>query len=210
MPTLAAQQHRGMRLRDLADDAEDLLHRVGVADDVGQRVAAAQFSAQALALLDLVLVGPVEPHGVRDDRRDDLEHAHVLVERDRLVAEHAVRREHAEHLAAQDDRHADEGDVGLGGTRAGAVEEERLFADVGHDHRLAAADHATHHALADAVDAAGDLGARQAVRGGDAQLARLRVHERDRRALQVRGPRRERAWLCAGCGRCRSSTPSSG
>ncbi len=163
VPRLAAKQHRGLRAaRPCSTIAEDLLHRVGVADDVGQRVAPAQLAAHAVALGDLVTVGPVEPHGVRDDRRDDLEHAHVLVERDALV-EHAIRRERAEHLAAQLDRHADERDVGLVGARAGAVQEQRLFADVGHDHRLAARDDAAHDALAGAVDAAGDLGAREAV-----------------------------------------------
>jgi hypothetical protein len=131
---------------------------------------------QQLALL--LLGGLPQPHRLGDHRGDDLQDAHVLLERD-LLGEQPVRRDRAQHLVADLDGDADEGDVLLAESGAGAraVEELRLLGDPGDHGGLAALDDLAGDAFAQPVAPLLLLAFGEPVGGVDRDVPGFPVHE---------------------------------
>ncbi len=183
---LAAQQHGGVGVRHPVDHVEHLLHARGVADDLLDAVAGREFPAELAVFLVqglLLLVDPLDAlHGLGDQPADHGEKAEILLG---FAAEsagiHPVDGQGADGVLVGDDGHAQEAALlfALVATGAGAVEEQRLVADLRHEDGLTGGHHLAGDAFAQLVAAASlGLGA-DAVRHLDLQLAGGRVDDGD-------------------------------
>ena len=124
----------------------------------------------------------VEPHALADQVGDHFQEVGVFLQQD-FRAGRRLRRQHAGHLAADADRHADERALGI--VDAKAVEKARLVGDaLDHDGLALLQDHA-HHALAGAVADLADVGFVEAVRHRHQQGAGVRFDQADHAALQA-------------------------
>ncbi|OPZ05947.1 MAG: hypothetical protein BWZ08_02381 [candidate division BRC1 bacterium ADurb.BinA292] len=179
---LAADQDGGVALADLGDEVVDVLHDVGVADDVGRAEAILEFLLEALVFGEeafaFLAERLAEADGLGDHRADDLEQAEVFVERDAALGE-AVDAERTVDLLALFDRDAEEADgfAVAPAAGAGAVEEFGFGVDVGDDHRAAGFDDLAGDAFAELVAAAFLLAVGEAVGGLDHHLAGVAVEQ---------------------------------
>jgi hypothetical protein len=151
---LAANQHRGVRLRDLRDLLVHLPRRATRADDVREVVALAQLLPQVRVLVEqappLLLDHLLHVERLPEDRADDAEELHAAV----VIAlrfEAEIDSERADGDTVQDDRHADEAQLLLAviGPARREVEKCRLLADARHHDRLAALDNLAGDPFAD-------------------------------------------------------------
>ena len=120
---LAADEHRGVGLRDLRHLLVHLPRGTAGADDVREVVAFAQLLPQVRVLVEqsppLLLDQPLHVERLRDHRADDAEELHAaVVVALRLEAE--VDGERADGGAVHRDRHADEAELLLADGRDGA------------------------------------------------------------------------------------------
>jgi hypothetical protein len=182
----AADEDRGVGLGDLRDLFVHLAYGPAGPDDVREVVPLPQLLTEVGVLgqqpAALVLHRPLNLQRLRDHRGDDPHEFHAAVEI-AFGLEAQIDAEGADGLAVQEDRHAHEAEL-LASELApcGAMQEIRLTAHTGHDHRLAAFDNPAGNAFAQPVaDALGRLV--ETVGRFDRQLAVLaeqRHHAPDR------------------------------
>jgi len=184
---LTRDQDARVAARDRGDLVVDLLHLVGVADDVRGPEAVAELGAQTLVLLlellPLLLRGAAEFHRLGDQGARDQKQTDVVVQ---VVVGLVgpVDAQRAVCLVAGADGHAEKGDLrALAAPRA--VEEGLGLAGLRDHPGLARLDHLAGHALAEAVAGFRDLLDTQSVGDLDPDLAGLPVEQRDRAVLQV-------------------------
>ena len=183
-------EHRGFRLGDLLDELVDLLHRLGIADDVARLELGLQLGAQTAVFVferDLVdVLDQVKLDRLRGGARQDRQHLDIEFEQAAVVVD-ALGADSAEHLLAALDRHTQERQffVGQVVARAGAVQKVGFFADARHDDGLAGFDHLARDAFAEVVDAARGLVFGQAEAVMNEDLARGRVEQADHAAHHI-------------------------
>ena len=187
---LAPDEHGGVGGRDLGHLVVHLLHRPAVADEVADVVALAQLLAELRVLVEQALAlrlhELVDAQGLADHRAGDREELRLLVPGPVL----AVGERHpqgAHRLVVHTDGNADVRHLVLARAlpHAGAVQEEGLPADLGHDHRLPALHHPARDPFADLVPRAA-RGLPAHPHGGlDGQVAGRVVEERHRAAARA-------------------------
>ena len=195
---LAADEHRGAAGRRLGHGFVDPLHGVAVADEVMQLVALPEFQPKLLVLLHQPLpVGRDEPghlHGQAHHGGRDLEQLGVPVEVAVAVVGHR-ETEGSRRLPVQKHRDAEEGHVRLLPLLllqdAGAVQEQRLLAGLGHHDGLAAGQHPPVDSLAHAVARPRHPLARQAAGRLDAEGRPLLIRQQDRAVQRPEGLRQD-------------------
>ena len=172
----AEQQHARRGLRDALQFSQRLQQRGRGADDpVTRRGRFERPGQQRVAGFEcarLFLDQRLQLQQLAGERRENLEHRHVVVEQP-VAAADAVHAEHADGAAVHLDRQRDEGDRFLRQpfARDGAAQKARLGVDVLHDDRLAGGEHRAGDAFAGGVAAERHLGLRQTVGEADRRRA---------------------------------------
>ena len=153
-----------------------------LSDDVGRLEALPELGPQTLVLLaeaiPLLLGLAPHTHRVGDHRGNDRQHLDVLLEIEAWLVE-SIDAQRAVGFVAGLDRYADERDVALLAA-AGTIQEQRRFADLRNNRRLAGLHHFAGHTLAELVPAARHLALAHPVRQVDRDVSGLPVEQGDR------------------------------
>ncbi len=138
---LPAQEHRRVARGDLGDEVVDLLHRLGVADDVRRPEPVLQLVLQPEVLLQqplaLLLRRLAQPHRLRDQRGDDGEQARVFLELDGAseAGRSALSAPITSRPILMGTQRKERSPPRCGLARAGLVEERGLLGDARNDGR---------------------------------------------------------------------------
>ena len=176
----AADEHRRLARGDLADLLVHRAHLAAVADESPRGLVhhAAEHAVLVHQCLALGVLLAADRRRLGHEVGDDLEELDVPHQLGGVAGHLAVGGEGADHLAAVEEGHADEGERLVGAAALGAVEEAGALADVADDLGLAGLRHQAGDALADAVAAErAALGVELAGRGGDPELVAVQEGE---------------------------------